>query len=159
MSATAEQQDIYSLLVPLSDHRLLVPRANVAEVTSFRQHKPYADAPPWLLGTIEWEGESLPLLSIEGCTGQAVPDVAARTRVLLLRTLTDALPYKCFGVVTQGFPQLVRVNAMVLEQDESSSWPASGPVLCQVRMLNQRPLVPDIEQLERMLADALTNLA
>jgi chemosensory pili system protein ChpC len=155
MSAPAEQQDIYSLLVPLSEHRLLVPRANVAEVTGFRQCAPYVDAPGWLLGAIAWEGESVPLISFEGATGGNVPEVAARTRILLLRTLTDVLSSKCFGVVTQGFPQLVRVNDMVLEHDESSNWPASGPVLCQVRMVNQRPLVPDIEQLERMIAAAL----
>ncbi len=155
MSELAEQQDIYSLLVPLSQHRLLVPRANVTEVTGFRECTALPDKPSWLLGTIEWEKETIPLVSFEGASGGDVPQTEGRTRIVLLRTLTDVLPGKCFGVVTQGFPQLVRVNAMVLEYDDTSTWPDPGPVLCQVKMVNQRPLVPDIEQLEHMIADAL----
>lgn len=155
MSESAEQQDIYSLLVPLAQNRLLIPRANVAEVTGFRECTALPSKPSWLLGTIKWENEIVPLVSFEGASGGEVPQTEGRTRIVLLRTLTDALKSKCFGVVTQGFPQLVRVNAMVLEFDDSSSWPDPGPVLCQVKMVNQRPLVPDIEQLEQMIAGAL----
>ncbi len=156
MNTAVEQQDIYSLLVPLNEQRMLIPRANVAEVTGYRECTPYADAPPWLLGHFNWEKEPVPLVSFEGAIGAPVPEVVARTRILLLRTLTDTLKTRSFGVITQGFPQLVRVNAMVLEHDATSTWPPSGPVLCQVKMVNQHPLIPDIEQLENMLASALT---
>ncbi|MFK8017703.1 MAG: chemotaxis protein CheW [Gammaproteobacteria bacterium] len=155
MNDTAQQQDIYSLLVPLNDQRMLIPRANVAEVTGYRDCTPYADAPPWLIGQFTWEKEPVPLVSFEGAIGAPIPEVAARTRILLLRTLTDTLKTRSFGLITQGFPQLVRVNAMVLETDASSTWPPSGPVMCQVKMVNQHPLIPDIEQLEIMLAGAL----
>lgn len=154
MSA-AQSQEIYSLLVPLSENRLLVPRANVAEVTGYREPEPFAGALPWLLGRIEWDGERIPLVSFEGASGGTVPKVAGRTRIVLLRTLTDALSVRYFGVLTQGFPQLVRVNAMVLKPLEEQDWPDSGPVLCQVRMVNQTPLIPDIERLEYMVADAI----
>ena len=110
--------------MPLAEHRLLVPRANVAEVTGLREIS-------------------------------AVPDVAPRTRVLLLRTLTDAPGCPYYGLLTQGFPQLVRVNAMVLAADDSASWPEDGPVLCQLKMVNQRPLVPDLEHIEAMIAQAV----
>lgn len=149
------QLEIYSLLVPLAEHRLLVPRANVAEVAGWREPRPLQNALPWLLGTIDWEGESIPLMSFEGASGGAIPRPGGRTRIVLLRTLTDALTTRLFGIVTQGFPQLVRVNAMVLARDDQAEWPGSGPVLCQVRMVNQRPLIPDIEHLEQMIADAV----
>ncbi len=148
-------QEIYSLLVPLAENRLLVPRANIAEVTSYREPEPYGGSLPWLLGAIEWDGERIPLLSFEGASGGTVPKVAGRTRIVLFRTLTDALPSRYFGVLTQGFPQLVRVNAMVLKPLEEQNWPETGPVLCQVRMVNQTPLIPDIEKLELMIADAI----
>ncbi|MFK7887396.1 MAG: chemotaxis protein CheW [Gammaproteobacteria bacterium] len=149
-----QQQDIYSLLVPLSEHRLLVPRANIAEVTGHRECKSIDGAPPWLLGTFAWEKEIIPLISFEGAMGHATPETNARTRIVLLRTLGDALKVPCFGVVTHGFPQLVRVNSMVVTRDESNEWPAEGPVLCQLRMVNQTPLVPDIEYLEQQIAAA-----
>jgi chemosensory pili system protein ChpC len=149
------QAEIYSLLVPLARQRLLIPRANVAEVAGYRKPVPYPDAPPWLLGAIDWEGEKVPLVSFEGLIGDGVPAGSGRMRIVLLRTLGDRLPCKTYGVVTQGFPQLVRVNAVVLAPDADADWPADGPVLCQVRMVNQRPLIPDVDCLERLLAAAL----
>ena len=57
--------------------------------------------------------------------------------------------------LTQGFPQLVRVNKEVLELDSTEGWPESAPVLCRVRMINEYPLIPNLERLEDMLAGEL----
>jgi chemosensory pili system protein ChpC len=58
-----------------------------------------------------------------------------------------------FGMLTQGFPQLVRVNADVVRPDPSRSFPERSPVICQVRMVNETPLIPDLERLEQMIAE------
>ena len=47
-------------------------------------------------------------------------------------------------MLTQGFPQLVRVNADVVRPDPSRSFPERSPVICQVRMVNETPLIPDL---------------
>jgi len=57
---------------------------------------------------------------------------------------------------TQGFPQLVRVNPHVIASDNSRAFPERSPVLCQVRMVNELPLIPDLERLEEMIADETT---
>ena len=59
-----------------------------------------------------------------------------------------------FGILTAGFPQLVRVSAEVLVADDESNWPASAPVLCQLRMVGQSPVIPDLELLEHQLAES-----
>lgn len=148
-------QEIYSLLVPLAENRLVLPRANIAEVTGYRDPKPYPGSLPWLLGSIEWERQRIPLMSFEGASGGIVPKVGGRTRIVLFRTLTDVLEVPYFGIITQGFPQLVRVNATVLSRKVDADWPATGPVLCQVQMVNQTPLIPDLPKLEQMIADAI----
>jgi chemosensory pili system protein ChpC len=56
-------------------------------------------------------------------------------------------------VLTQGFPQLVRVNADVVKADSSRTFAERSPVLCQVRMINETPLVPDLERLEEMISE------
>jgi chemosensory pili system protein ChpC len=58
-----------------------------------------------------------------------------------------------FGMLTQGFPQLVRVNADVVRADPSRTFPERSPVLCQVRMVNETPLIPDLQRLEQMIAE------
>jgi hypothetical protein len=52
----------------------------------------------------------------------------------------------------QGFPQLVRVNRDVLRLDATDGWPDGAPVLCRVKMINEYPLIPDLEKLELLLA-------
>ncbi|MBT8131082.1 MAG: chemotaxis protein CheW [Gammaproteobacteria bacterium] len=157
MNATIEE--LYSLLVPLTEGRLVVPRACIAEVTGFSKPELVSGAPSWLLGKMEWNGRSIPLVSFEGACGDAIPRTGPRSRVVVFRVMTDVLRAGFFGVLTQGFPQLVRVNPGVLAPDTGSDWPAESPVLCQVRMVNQRPLIPDLEMLEKMIADELDKAA
>ena len=49
--------------------------------------------------------------------------------------------------------QLVRVNADVVRPDPTRSFPERSPVICQVRMINETPLIPDLERLEQMIAE------
>jgi chemosensory pili system protein ChpC len=58
-----------------------------------------------------------------------------------------------FGLLTQGFPQLVRINADVIRPDPTRSFPERSPVICQVRMVNEAPLIPDLQRLEEMIAE------
>ena len=45
------------------------------------------------------------------------------------------------------------VNNDVVKSDPSRSFPERGPILCQVRMLNESPLIPDFECLEQMISE------
>ena len=50
----------------------------------------------------------------------------------------------------------MRVNPHVIAADGSRAFPERSPVLCQVRMVNELPLIPDLERLEEMIADETT---
>ena len=67
------EQELYGLLVPLLDERLLVPRACVAEVTSFQPLQEMPGAPPWYLGIQSWNGRGVPVVSFEGACGKRIP--------------------------------------------------------------------------------------
>jgi chemosensory pili system protein ChpC len=150
MSAAAEE--LYSLLVPLSEDRLIVPRACVAEVVRFTKAEQQEGAHDWMLGTINWNGRQLPVVSFEGAIGKEVPVATGRTRVVVFYAGTGQLKTGYFGVLTQGFPQLVRVNRDVLKLEAKDGWPEGAPILCRVRMINEFPMIPDLEKLEAMLA-------
>jgi chemosensory pili system protein ChpC len=142
--------ELYSLLIPLHEARLIVPRACVAEVVGYSTPVPVEDAPPWYVGLLAWNGRQLPVLSFEAAAGHDLPAHGGRMRVVVFHATAGQLQPPFFGLLTQGFPQLVRVNAGVLSAD-GESFPADGPVICRVRMANEAPLVPDLECLERML--------
>lgn len=152
----SEETELYGLLVPLLDERLLVPRACVAEVTSFQPLQEMPGAPPWYLGIQSWNGRGVPVVSFEGACGKRIPVIGGRTRIVIFTCLGQKLPAGHFGIATQGFPQLVRVSPQVIAADNSRAFPERSPVLCQVRMVNELPLIPDLERLEEMIADETT---
>lgn len=145
--------ELYSLLVPLENERLIVPRACVAEVVRFTSPEAIDNVPDWHLGTLTWNGRELPLISFEALLGEAVPDMSGRTRIVVFHALAGVLRSRFFGLVTQGFPQLVRVNDEVLKLEDSSEFPDDGPIVCKVRMINEYPLIPDLESIERRVAE------
>ena len=148
--------ELYSLLVPLTTTRLILPRACVAEVVSFTPASTAVnEAVPWLVGTMPWNGRDIPVISFEGACGLEFTRPSGRVRVVVVRCLGAELDAGHFALITQGFPQLVRVNAAVLEPDPSAGWSEASPVICQLRMINQRPVIPDLERLEHMIAQRL----
>ena len=145
--------ELYSLLVPLVGERLLVPRACVAEVISYQSPAEMTNAPPWYAGLVSWNGQSVPVISFEGTLGLPLPIISGRTRIVVFHAPGGTVQSGYFGVLTQGFPQLVRVSAEVIRADPSRSFPDRSPVICQVRMINETPLIPDLERLEQMIAE------
>jgi chemosensory pili system protein ChpC len=150
---SAEAEELYSLLVPLSEDRLILPRACVAEVVRYTQPQKQPGSEDWMLGTINWNGRELPVVAFEGTIGKDIPAPTGRTRVVVFYSSTGKIKTGYFGVLTQGFPQLVRVNREVLNLDSTDGWPEDAPVLCRVKMINEYPLVPDLEALEGMIME------
>ena len=104
-------------------------------------------------GTVPWNGKAVPLVSFEGACGQSIPPASGRTRIVILHALGTRVEGGNFALVSQGFPQLVRVSSDVVRPDNSRVFPERTPIICQIRMVNETPLVPDLERLEEMIAD------
>ena len=149
---SAADEELYSLLVPLADERLIVPRACVAEVVRYTPPVQKEGVEDWMLGTISWNGRDLPVVAFEGAIGSEMPAPTGRTRVVVFYATTGNVRSGFFGILTQGFPQLVRVNEEVLKLDAKDGWPENAPVHCRVRMINEFPLIPNLEALESLIA-------
>ncbi len=145
--------EVYSLMIPLQEGRLLVPRSCVAEVIGNQAPQLAPGAPPWYLGTISWSNNTLPLISFEVACGQPLPQDSARTRIVVMNTVGERLENSNYAVLAQGFPQLLRVSADVIRADPGYARIERHPILCRVRMLKDSPLIPDLELLETMIAD------
>jgi chemosensory pili system protein ChpC len=146
--------EVYSLLAPVAEGRLLLPRLAVAEITGFVRPKPAADdAPAWLLGRMPWHDATIPLVSFEAFCGRDVPDITRRARVAVVHAIGADVPGGVFGLMIQGYPYLVRVNENVLRAagpDDAAPW--QGPVLARPRMANESPMIPDLEAIAASVA-------
>lgn len=145
--------DLYGLLIPLAEERLILPRVTVAEVMTWQQPDKVANAPAWHLGMIQWNGRAVPVISFEALCGQPTPSPGGRTRIAVIVGIGGQLTSGYFGIVTQGFPQLVRANPDILKPELNESFSDRGPIICRVRMLNESPLIPDLEHIERLISE------
>jgi chemosensory pili system protein ChpC len=143
---------MYGLMVPLDKERLLVPRGCVAEVIGYQPPQEMTGAPPWHLGIIKWNGRSVPLVSFEGCAGGEVAPPGQRSRVVVINAVSPELANGAIAILSQGFPQLVRISPEFVKPDAQRSFPEDSVIACQVQLLDERPVVPDLDRLEAMVA-------
>jgi len=144
--------EIYGLMVPLEKERLLVPRGCVAEVIGYQTPQEMTGAPPWHLGIISWNGRKVPMISFEGCCGAEVAPPTQRSRVVVLNAVSEAVEAGYIAILSQGFPQLVRISPEFVKLDAARGFDEGSPVLCQLQLLDETPLVPDLDRLEAMVA-------
>lgn len=151
-AANDRPAEIYGLMVPLDKERLLVPRGCVAEVIGYQTPQEMTGAPPWHLGIISWNGRKVPMVSFEGCCGADVAPPTQRSRVVVLNAVSEAVDAGYIAILSQGFPQLVRISPEFVKLDAARSFDEGSPVVCQLQLMDESPLVPDLDRLEAMVA-------
>ncbi|MEO6137454.1 MAG: chemotaxis protein CheW [Luteimonas sp.] len=158
MSTTASN-DIRGVLIQVSGARLLLPNATIAEVMSFADPEPIADTPDWLLGRIRWRGWQLPLIAFARLSGIAEEKGGLGSKVIILKALGGNAKSPFFALLTQGFPRLVTVarDALVAQEEGVSSLPTG--VRARVLLNQDDALLPDLEQIESLIGQALAAAA
>ena len=152
------QRDIRGVLITVTNGRLLLPNANVAEVITFSDPEAVENAPEWLLGRVRWRGWRLPLISFSRMAGWSQEDGHLGAKVAVLKALGNNPKLPFFAVLSQGFPRLVTVNATTLVESHDMKDLPLG-VHSRV-MLNDDPAsVPDLMSLELLIQKAMGDKA
>jgi chemosensory pili system protein ChpC len=156
---TASQADIRGVLIQVAGARLLLPNATIAEVLSFADPDPVANAPDWLLGRIRWRGWQLPLIAFARLAGIADERGGLGSKVVVLKALGGDPKAPFFALLTQGFPRLVTVSqaALAAAAGEGEALPAG--VQARVVLNEDAALLPDLEQVELLIGQALAQAA
>ena len=150
MNAAAGPHDLSALLVPVTGDLLVVPGAVVAEIIKRRELQRPPGAPDWLLGTLLWHREKLPVLSFEALNGHAGPDPGHGSRIVILTTLCDTAPARNYAILAQGVPHLLLLTAADVQAVDA---PALGPAeRMKVRVYGQHAAIPDFDFIEQHLA-------
>lgn len=156
----ASSGDIRGVLIQVAGARLLMPNATIAEVLSYADPEPVGEsAPAWLLGRLRWRGWQVPLVAFGTLAGVAEERAALGSKVIVLKALagTSRTPY--FAILTQGFPRLVTVSrqALAVEDHDAATMPRG--VQARVRLNEDPALLPDLEAIEALIADAVAQAA
>ena len=154
----APQRDIRGVLITVNQGRLLLPNASVAEVITFSDPEPVANAPDWMLGQIRWRGWRLPLLSFSRFAGWSNEEGQVGAKVVVLKALggNPKLPY--FAMLSQGFPRLVTVAHSALAESHSIKELPIG-IHSMVTLNDDAAAVPNLMSLELLIERALSQAA
>lgn len=150
----AEQTEIRGLMIPVTNGRVLLPNASVAEVITLSVPDKIPNAPEWLMGRINWRGWRLPLFSFSLLAGMALEEGSRGTRVTVLKALSGhpKLPY--LAMLAQGFPRLTTLSTDILVPS-NESMPTRPGVLMNVIVRDDQAVIPDLGQIEQLIADSL----
>lgn len=152
------QRDIRGVLITVTNGRLLLPNANVAEVITFSDPEAVENAPEWLLGRVRWRGWRLPLISFSRMAGWSQEDGHLGAKVAVLKALGGNPKLPFFAVLSQGFPRLVTVSASTLVQSHDMKDLPLG-VHSSVLLNDDPASVPDLMSLELLIQKAMGDKA
>jgi chemosensory pili system protein ChpC len=149
-----EQIEIRGLMIPVTNGRVLLPNASVAEVITLSTPDKIPNAPDWLMGRINWRGWRLPLFSFSLLAGMALDEGSRGTRVTVLKALSGhpRLPY--IAMLAQGFPRLTTLSPEVMVPS-NESMPTRPGVLMNVMVRDDQAVIPDLGQIEQLINDSL----
>ena len=146
------QADIRGVLIQVTEGKLLLPNATVAEVITYSEPEAVPGAPAWIMGKIRWRGWRIPMVSFARLAGFSETEGERGSKVAVLKALSGnpKLPYFC--MLTQGFPRLTTVSASQLIEQAGEAPP--GTVM-RVMLREDEAVIPDLADIELRLADAL----
>lgn len=140
--------ELASLLLPVQGGALVLPNEAVAEVISHVEVNPIAGAPPWMLGTIDWRGLALPLVSYERLNGLPARAESAVLRVSVVNGIGGDPRLPFFGLVTSGIPRPVRLQRDELMFREGKKGAAD---VMLVTSRDVEAVIPNLLVIEKML--------
>jgi chemosensory pili system protein ChpC len=152
--------DIRGVMINVTNGRLLLPNATIAEVITYSEPEVVPDAPSWLLGRLRWRGWRLPIISFARLAGYSDREGERGSKVAVLKALSGnpRLPY--FAMLTQGFPRLTTVSAAALALTPTDFDVELPPgVLSQVQLRDEPAVIPDLNQIEALIAEVLQQAA
>lgn len=154
MNATVAN-DIRGVLISVTGGKLLLPNASVAEVITYSDPEPVADAPSWVLGRVRWRGWALPIMSYSRLVGWSQEAAALGAKVAVLKAIGGHAKMPYFAVLTQGFPRLVTISESTLVEVSDADEDLPDGVYTEGLFNDDAVVVPDLAAVEAQLVAVL----
>ncbi len=150
---TGKSPVIHCMLAPTEEDKLLLPTSVLAEVVDYQQPSPMVEAPPWLIGQIEWEKRQVPVFSFYALINGGDPgEISSRSRIMIIKSLSKSGRVPYLGVLLSDLPRMTNVEETDLEQTGDKS-KALG-VFSRIKLEDQHAIVPDLDRLTHLITHA-----
>jgi len=152
---TEDSDLIKCVILTLRRENVIVPNALVAEIISVKEIEQNENTPDWHVGSMDWRGVDVPLLSFEAAGGMETNKVNLNTQAVVLYAVgkdeeVSENPY--LGLVMSGVPHVSRFSREQITTDEEAM--DDHPMVAQkVRINGARISILDVDAMVDMLAE------
>lgn len=141
-------EEFYGQLLPIDGDRVLLPAVAVREALQMDRIELNTGSPAWLLGFATPGGIRLPVVSLEGLMGRAMPARSSRTRMARIVSISGGPGWM---MMTQGQPHLTPLNNTALQAAPLEARDPLDLVLSRGKIANLSAFIPDVEEIERRI--------
>jgi chemosensory pili system protein ChpC len=139
---------VRSLWIPLREVNMLLPHVAIAEVGNYRVPDEQPDTPDWLLGTTDWRGQIIPVLSLELLCGDKIPANPVYSRLIIINSIRMHSPMRHYAIVAAALPRSIQFDNTIVDDVEASNLPA---LQCRVYIGHEQAVIPDLDYLQGMV--------
>lgn len=137
-------------LLTINEDKLLLPNAAIAEIVSIRNIINVANKPPWMLGYLDWRGNSVPLVSFETLGGVRMPSLASgEVKAAVLYSYSEDKNFLFTSILVQGEPKILDLMPSdIMSVDQEIIHPA---IEQRVTVGEEDAGIIDMEKLEQLI--------
>ena len=150
------QEKVRSLWIPMRDMNLLMPNVAVAEIGSYRTPEAIPGMPEWFLGTVNWQGSDIPVISLESLCGMSADSDQVFLRLMIVNSVRPDSPVSHYAIVTAGLPGMIQFGSDTANDVKEFEGDA---LKCTVHIGNEKASIPDLEYLQGLLEEQLGKAA
>ena len=150
---SAEQ--VKCVMLTISEDKLVLPNAAIAEIVPILNIINVANKPGWVLGYLDWRGNSVPLVSFEAMGGVRMPSLASGdVKAAVLYSVSEDKSFPFMAILVQGAPKVVNVKpGDIISNKDEIHHPA---VEQKVMMHEDEASIVDLEKLEQLIKYIMT---
>jgi chemosensory pili system protein ChpC len=131
---------------------MLLPSASVAEVNNYQMPGELPDTPEWLLGTIAWRDQTVPVISLEVLCGENMPANLLYSRIMIVNSIRPESPVRFYAIVAAGLPKVIRFDEGTATDVEISTLDA---LQCRLTVNSETVVIPDLDYIQGLLEQHL----
>jgi len=139
---------VRSLWIPLREVNMLLPNVAIAEVGNYRVPDEQPDTPDWLLGTIDWRGQVIPVVSLELLCGDQIPANPVYSRLIIINSVRTDSTVSHYALVAAALPRSILFDNTIVDDVQACDLPA---LQCRVYIGREQAVVPDLDYLQGVL--------
>ena len=144
---------LHCMMIPADQETLLLPTSVMAEVVDFETPRPINMAPPWVLGQFDWENRQVPVFSFGALiNGTEVGEVPRRSKIMILKSLTDSTRMPYLGLLMSDLPRPIQVREK--DPPETGDDKKSLGVFSRVQLEGEDAIIPDLDRLAHLVEHA-----